>query len=207
MTKKPIGIDRGTIGIISIIPIQTPVNAMPRIADPDKRCQHVSDKAQCINEQVEGSLYCKGHDFRAEGRVEASRLRHYLLTDARYSGRLATLSDHEDIKSLREEIAFARMLIETRFNMIANEGELLAACGTLNSLLLTVERLVKACNQVERNLGTLLAKPTIVALGREIIEIIIDELEDIDDSDVIIDKISDRIIPAILDAGKNQDDD
>jgi len=180
---------------------------MPRIADPDKRCQHVSDRAQCTQERVEGSLYCKAHDFRAEGRVEAAKLRHYLLTDARFSGRLAALSDHEDIKSLREEIAFARMLIETRFNMIAGEGELLAACGTLNSLLLTVERLVKACNQVERNLGTLLAKPTIVALGREIIEIIIDELEDIDNSDVIIDKISDRIIPAILEAGKNQDDD
>ncbi len=207
MPKKPIGIDRGIRGLIPIVPIQIPVNTMARIADPDKRCQHVSDKAQCTQERVEDSLYCKGQDFRAEGRAEAAKLRHYLLTDARFSGRLATLSDHEDIKSLREEIAFARMLIETRFNMISGEGELLAACGTLNSLLLTVERLVKACNQVERNLGTLLAKPTIVALGREIIEIIIDELEDIDNSDIIIDKISDRIIPAILEAGKDQGDD
>jgi len=180
---------------------------MPRIADPDKRCQHVSDKAQCTQERVEGSLYCAGHDYRAEGRVEAAKMRHYLLTDARYSGRLATLSDHEDIKSLREEIAFARMLIESRFNMIAGDGELLAACGTLNSLLLTVERLVKACNLVERNLGTLLSKSSIVALGREIIEIIIEELEDIDDSDIIIDKISDRIVSAILTAGKDQGDD
>jgi len=180
---------------------------MGNTADPDKRCQHVHDKAQCTQERVEGSRFCEGHDFRAKGRVDAAKMRHYLLTDARYSGRLATLSDHEDIKSLREEIAFARMLIETRFNMITGEGELLAACGTLNSLLLTVERLVKACNQVERNLGTLLAKPTVVALGREIIEIIIDELEDVDDSDIIIDKISERIIDTILKAGKDQDDD
>jgi hypothetical protein len=154
--------------------------------------------------RAEGSKYCSGHDAAALKRLEAKKVRQYLLTDAQFSGRLAALTEHDDITSLREEIAFARMLIEKRFNMITDEGELLAACGTLNTLLLTVERLVKSCNLVERNLGTLLSKPSVLSLGREIIEIIVAELEDVEDSDEIIDRIGDQIIAVILESGKNQ---
>jgi len=96
------------------------------------------------------------------------------------------------------------MLIEKRFNMIHDDGDLLAACGTLNTLLLTVERLVKSCNLVERNLGTLLSKPSVLTLGREIIQIIVEELEDIAEHDEIIDRIGDRIISVILESGKDQ---
>jgi len=173
-------------------------------ASPETRCQHVSDDAQCPLKRVEGSKYCTTHDSHALKRAEAKKIRQYLLTDAAYSNRLASFSEHDDIKSLREEVGFARMLIEKRFNMISDDGELLAACGTLNTLLLTVERLVKSCNLVERNLGTVLSKPSILTLGREIIDIIVDELEDIEDSEDIIDHISDRIIAVILNAGKDQ---
>jgi len=174
------------------------------LPSPEKRCQHVNDDAQCPLERVEGSNYCHTHDAHALQRLEDKKVRQYLLTEAQYSNRLAALSDHDDIKSLREEIAFARMLIEKRFNMIHDDGDLLAACGTLNTLLLTVERLVKSCNLVERNLGTLLSKPSVLTLGREIIQIIVEELEDIAEHDEIIDRIGDRIISVILESGKDQ---
>ena len=177
---------------------------MVQNASPEKRCQHVHDDAQCPLERAEGSKYCTTHDPYALKRSVAKKVRQYLLTDAAYSNRLASFSEHDDIKSLREEVGFARMLIEKRFNMISDDGELLAACGTLNTLLLTVERLVKSCNQVERNLGTLLSKPSILILGREIIDIIVEELADVEDSEDIIDSISDRIVAVILNAGKDQ---
>jgi len=174
------------------------------IPSPEKRCQHVNDDAQCPLERVEGSIYCHTHDRHALKRLEDQKVRQYLLTEAQYSNRLAALSDHDDIKSLREEIAFARMLVEKRFNMIHDDGDLLAACGTLNTLLLTVERLVKSCNLVERNLGTLLSKSSVLNLGRDIIHIIVDELEEVEDKDEIIDRIGDRIIAIIIEAGKDQ---
>lgn len=178
---------------------------MAHIPEPEKRCQHVHEDAQCPMVRAEGSKYCSSHDATALKRLETKKVRQYLLTDAQFSGRLATLTEHGDITSLREEIAFTKMLLEKRFNMIMDDGDLLAACGTLNTLLLTIERLVKSCNLVERNLGTLLSKPSVLSLGREIIEIIVDELEDVDDSDEIIDRIGDRIIAVILESGKNQE--
>lgn len=178
---------------------------MPHIPEPKNRCQHVHEDAQCPVARVEGSKYCTSHDARALKRLETKKVRQYLLTDAQFSGRLAALTDHDDITSLREEIAFTKMLLEKRFNMIVDDGDLLAACGTLNTLLLTIERLVKSCNLVERNLGTLLSKPSVLSLGREIIEIIAGELEDVEDSDNIIDRIGDKIIAIILESGKDRE--
>lgn len=171
---------------------------------PEDRCQHSHDSAQCGRAKIEGSRFCDQHVRSGMSGLEAKKTRQYLLADARYSNRLATFSEHDDLKSLREEVAFARMLIEKRFNMVTCDTELLAACGTLNTLLLTVERLVKSCNQVERNLGSMLSKPSVLTLGREIIAVIVEELDGIDDYEDIVDKISERIVAVILDAGKDQ---
>jgi hypothetical protein len=171
---------------------------------PEDRCQHSHNSAQCGRAKLEDSRYCEQHIRSGLSNLEAKKTRQYLLADVRYSSRLAALSEHDDVKSLREEIGFARMLIEKRFNMIQNEADLLSACGTLNTLLLTVERLVKSCNQVERNLGSMLSKPSVLTLGREIISIIVEELDGIDDYEDIIDKISERIVSVILEAGKDQ---
>ena len=50
--------------------------------------------------------------------------------------RLHKFADHEEIRSLREEIALARMLAEPRWNMVKNDNDLIMACGSLNTLLL-----------------------------------------------------------------------
>jgi len=55
---------------------------------------------------------------------------------------LAQFAEHEEVKSLRDEIALARMLIERRFNLIKDDADLISACGSLNTLLLTVGRLM-----------------------------------------------------------------
>ncbi len=84
------------------------------------------------------SDYCQACGGRSL--APARRLRQYLLAKAQDSTRLAQFAEHEDVKSLRDEIALARMLIERRFNLIKDDADLIAACGSLNTLLLTVER-------------------------------------------------------------------
>jgi hypothetical protein len=60
------------------------------------------------------------------------------------------------------------MLIERRFNLIQSDADLIAACGALNTLLLTVERLVKSAHPIEKSLGTLLARSAVLRLAQQI---------------------------------------
>jgi hypothetical protein len=174
---------------------------MNRVTDPDdpNRCQGAAPDGQCMNEQEPGTPYCKVHGGRPEtAATEEKKL--YLLTEARYRTRLAQFAEHEQVKSLREEIALARMLIERRFDLIRNDNDLLNACGPINTMLLTVERLVKSAHTIEQNLGSLLSKPTVLKLGQEMVAIIIDELEGIDDYEAIVDRITARLVDTIAKA-------
>jgi hypothetical protein len=168
--------------------------------DRPNRCQAIVRNGQCGRDAQPGSKYCYSHNG-GNDLVEANNKRLYNLHKA--NARLATLSEHEDLKSLRDEISIARILIEDRFNLIKDESDLLSACGTLNSLLLTVERLVQSAHKLELNLGSLLAKPTLLALGNELVAIIIDELKDIPDYENVVNKISERVITVIAKASND----
>jgi hypothetical protein len=170
-------------------------------ADPD-RCSFTFEHEQCWNERAEGSTNCEAHGGKSTAEADEKKL--YFLSQARYRTRLAELSEHEEIKSLREEIALARMLIERRFDIIKSDEQLIQACAPINTMLLTVERLVKSAHIIEQNLGSLLAKPTVLRLGQQLCEIVIDELAGIDGHEEIVDRITDRIVRAIADS-KNEE--
>jgi len=126
----------------------------------------------------------------------------YQLLNPEYQNRLIALCEHEDAKHLREEIAIARMLLEERFNDIKSDAEFLAACGTLNSQLLTVAKLVQSAHKLEQKLGSLLAKPTLLAVGNKIVTTLVEELRGVEDYEALIDQISDKIIAAIVNISK-----
>ena len=136
---------------------------MDRVKDPadPRRCTGAAPEGQCLNVAEPGCDRCRVHGGRDKEAVEDKRL--CLLTKAQRRMRLAQLSEHEQIKSLRDEIALAGMLIEERFNKVKNDSDLISAFGPINMALLTVERLVKSAHTIEQNLGALLSKPTVLA--------------------------------------------
>ena len=167
------------------------------LADPE-RCKGAAPDGQCLN-RIEGeSDYCRVHGGRDNTKDQLKR--QYLLTEANYRTRLAQLAEHDEIKSLREEVALARMLIETRVNACRTDAELLASTGPINTQLLTLERLVRSCNQIEQNLGSLLSKTTVLKLGQLLCRIVVEELEDIDGYEAIVDRITHRLIATISNA-------
>jgi hypothetical protein len=172
--------------------------------EPDRpnRCQGITSNGQCSQNAQPGGNFCYAHNG-GHDRVAEQDQRMYQLLKAKDRSRLAALSEHNDVKSLRDEIAIARMLIEERFNLIQNDSDMLTACGALNSLLLTVERLVSSAHKLEQNLGSLLAKPTLLALGNELVSIVIDELHGIPNYEEVVDRISERVITAMAKAGSN----
>lgn len=170
---------------------------MKRVTDPadPNRCKANFEQEQCWNEAEPGSSNCSAHGGR--NKLIAESKRRYQLAEVEDRRRLSELSEAEDIKSLREEIGLIRMLIEKRMKVIKTEADLLTACGPLNSLFLTLDKLVKSCHTLEQSLGDLLSKQAVLRLGQALCEIVIEELQDVPGHEDIIDRIVDRLFPAI----------
>src|SRR5262245_22104950 len=111
---------------------------MERVKDPSdpQRCKAVFPHEQCWNRAAEGYDYCEVHGGRNNAAANERRI--YQLQEVRNRQRLAELSGHEELKSLREEIGLARILVERRFEMIKSDTQLLEACGPINTMLLTI---------------------------------------------------------------------
>jgi hypothetical protein len=170
---------------------------MDRVTNPEdpRRCKRTDRFGQCWNVAEPGSDYCRKHT--GTNKEDEQQIRLYRLTDARLRSRLSQLSDHEEVKSLREEIALTRILIEELLNSAKSQVELLAQCHTYNGLVTTLERLIKTSHQIEQNLGLLLSKPTVMLLGQQIIHILIEELKGVEQYEDRIDRITHRMFDTI----------
>jgi len=164
-------------------------------ADP-KRCQAVTGRGQCQAASVEGSDFCYGHGRK---KTHTDRLRHYLLSNPELQTRLNRQAAVEEVRSLREEIHLARVMVETRLDLVdeGDRGDMLAAFASVNTYLATIDKLVNSCHRMEVSLGSLLSKASVFALGQEIINVIADELQGIDGYEAIVDRISERVVVAI----------
>lgn len=172
-------------------------------SDPH-RCQATVAKGQCPNLATEGSKYCLKHTHNSND--HENRVRHYLLSNPELQTRLNRHAAVEEVRSLREEIHLARMMVEARLDLVeeGDRGEMLAAFSSVNTLLQTVEKLVSSCHRMEISLGGLLSKGSVLALGQEIVMILVDELQEIDGHEEIIDCISERVIKAIAEQGNKE---
>ena len=181
---------------------------MERVTDlaAPNRCKGAAPDGQCQNVAELGSEYCRVHG--GQNIQPAEDARGYLLAKVQDATRLATLSDElEPVKELRDAIGLQHMLIEKRYNLIHNDGDLLAACGPLNQMLMTMERLVNSCHRIQTNLGELLARQAVLTLAKTMVEIVIDELDGIEDYVIIVDRITQRLIDTIRNAGNPEQQD
>lgn len=179
----------------------SPYQRIPMRCDPadPQRCQSVLAEGQCPHLSIEGSDFCAVHAKVPKAEMHKQRLQHYLLSNPELQTRLNRQASVEEVRSLREEIHLARMMVETRLDLIedGDRGAMLAAFSNVNTYLQTIEKLVSSCHRMEVSLGNLLSKASIFSLGQEIVNIMVDELEGIDDYEEIVDRISERVVVAI----------
>ena len=173
---------------------------MERVTDPadPQRCQAPSGNGQCWGVKVEGSDYCRAH--ACAHRPLEKGMRQYFLAKAQDRARLASFAEHDDIKSLRDEIALTRMMIEGLWNSAQSDVERLAIYGRVNSHILTLEKLVKTCNQIEERLGNLLAKSTLLRVGTQICQLLVTRLEGLPNYEQLVDALIHDIIAVIQQA-------
>lgn len=167
-------------------------------ADP-RRCQAVQASGQCNNLSIEGANFCEIHGQVGKAELQERRLRHYLLSNPDLQARLNRQAAVEEVRSLREEIHLARMMVETRLDLIEDNdrGDMLAAFSNVNTYLQTIEKLVSSCHRMEVSLGNLLSKASVFTVGQEIVNALVDELQHVDGYEEIVDRISERIVVAI----------
>lgn len=160
------------------------------------RCEHTSKSGQCYHTAVEGSKFCADHCRDPQ----AGSKRQYMLNKAIYQQRYSAFAESDDLRTLKDEIAILRMVMQERLNMIGSDSEMLASCGQIASLAVTIERLVKSCHTLESRLGSLLAKPTLLGIANDMVQILLQELADQPNYEVLVDKISERILKVITEA-------
>ena len=160
------------------------------VEDDPRRCQGATRSGQCWNVASEGSNLCpmcSGRDMVEENR------RGYILTNPRLQERLTQLSAPEEIKSLQQEVAMAKMLIEERYNLVKTDQDAISAHGAINSMLLTVEKLISRSHILEQNLGQLFHKSTVIQMIQDFIKIVDDEIRPLEGGIKAVDRIVQRL--------------
>jgi hypothetical protein len=160
--------------------------------DDPRRCQGQHQHGQCRNVAVQGHERCPLHIGRALQNENKQKVRNYNL--AAYQARLDELVEAPQIMSLREEIAILRMMLERRLNGCKTEVELMGSANAVGDLIAKIEKVLTSCHRVEASTGLLLDKPTALAMGNRIIEVIATYIEDRD----LLDRIAGEIVHVIV---------
>ena len=174
-------------------------------ADPE-RCQAMVPNGQCINKRHLGSLYCLVHGGNKAGQAELIvKERNYLLGiwQARIDKKLAS----PDLKSLRDEVAIARMMLEVRLTHCKDASDLLLHSGAIADLITKIEKVVTSCHKLDTNLGQVLDKQALLNFAGRVIQIISTVLSGLENGDKYIDEIGNLILSEVGKLGNLVGDD
>lgn len=148
---------------------------------PD-RCQMVvGGKYQCSNKVVEGSQYCPSHGGASVATARKRQaLQNYQLSvyNARFMQSAEEKRGSSEIKSLRDEIALTRALLEDLLNRCDSPLKMELQQGNILKHLETVEKLVRSAHKLELEMQQLLDREQIIAFGKAVINIISDIVQD-----------------------------
>jgi len=137
-------------------------------ADPH-RCQGVCRSGQCPFPAVIGGKYCICHGGVSELRkIEKNNIHSYRL--AQYQARVDALTDSPTIKSLRDEIAIVRFLVQKQLD--ACNGDITSIGSIIAMLVATIESLVISCTKVENTLKDFIDHENAFELAQNLMSIV-----------------------------------
>jgi len=165
------------------------------------QCEFTYSTGQCNEEALEGDRFCTLHTHLDP---EKHQKRLYNLLKYKYRTRYQQIGDHESLRSLRDEVAIAKMVLEETLNSVHNESELLASRADIAHQLATIDKLVASTVKMETQLGSLLAKPTLLKIAGDIVQILLAKLQDVPNHEILIDEISAEILKTITNVNENE---
>jgi len=164
-------------------------------ANDPERCQSTIPGGQCKHTALPGSDKCAVH---AKG-LKGDELRYYLLTNKLIGDAARRHAGADEIKSLRDEIAITRAIMERRLNTVKTDAELASAMPQIHSYMMALEKLVSSCHQMEVKLGALLDKTALLTVAQKIINVIDTKItrDMVPERDELIAEIAREIVQAI----------
>lgn len=163
------------------------------IKDPDdpERCTAISGTRQCNKRKMAGFDYCAYHNSGQLSKMRKEQQRQYLLSNWRQE--IDHYANNDQIKSLREEIAICRLLMQQVLNKCEDGQDLILYSGKIMEITNTLKGLITTCHHMDEKTQFLVDKNQIVMLAGQILEII---AEHVSDGDVMI-AIAEQIQHAI----------
>ena len=161
-------------------------------ADDPWRCQSTMKTGQCPNKATSLGGTCLVHGGNSHLQAEErKRITNYKLNKFRKS--LERHASSPKLKTLNDEVAILRMLLEEQLNQCADVYDLTLKSHIVSDLVVKLEKLVKSCHTLEVSLGGVMDKNTLISFATDIIEIISSHVED----EAILTAISNGILALV----------
>ena len=139
---------------------------------------------------------------------EITSLRNYQLS--RFKAKLERHAESPNIKSLRDEVAILRMMLESKLDQCGDVTDLILQSGPISDMVLKIDKVVNSCHKLEGSMGQLIDKTAILQLAQEFIAIVTGTIGDAtiekELKSTMIDKIADQILESVGRVGKKEDD-
>lgn len=155
--------------------------------DDPSRCQANGAYGQCPFKALDGGNYCPRHGNNQIAAKKQREHRNYNLHRIRAD--MEKKIDSPEIKSLREEIALIRLILEKIVNRCEDDADLMLESDKIGELVSKVQTLVTSCHKIEISSQHLLDRNAIINIATNLIEVIVKHVKDPD----IIDLISEEI--------------
>jgi hypothetical protein len=156
-----------------------------------ERCEGTIVSGQCINVKMPNTNYCPIHGGpKSIQSTDLAAKRTYRLQ--RWQNRVGEMADNGNIKSLREEVAILRMILEEMLNSCKDSMDLLMYSQRMSDLVIKIEKLVTSCDRLENRMGLLLSKDSVLQLAATYVQIINNYVIDPE----VIEKISEEMVSA-----------
>lgn len=173
-------------------------NKFIRACEPDdpQRCQSGGAKGQCPYRAVEGAQYCPRHGGNKVQEVARAKVRsQYDL--AMWRASIEHFSEHDSIKSLRDETGIMRMLLQTTLEKCKSQNDLMLWQPKISELVNDIRTLVTSMHRLDTSLGVMLDKTAALNLAMTMVEIVAEEVVD----DGIADRIGKRFAQLVANSG------
>ena len=160
--------------------------------DDPRRCKSNIKTGQCPFLAEEGCENCMMHGANKEI-AKAEKIEQSNYNIAKWQKRINEKANAPGVKSLREEVAMLRILMEEEWNMCNDEKELLMHSPRLSDLAKDIDKVLGSCHRIEQSSGQMLDKTLAMNFGAQVITIIGGYIKD----DDILDKIGNDILEAL----------
>jgi hypothetical protein len=143
---------------------RTSIERIKKDDDPD-RCQGINALGQCRFKVIPTTQYCPLHGHARVRSLERARVFKYQLERADFQNRLDGFANSETIKSLDEELAILRLLVQN----FLKAHDIESVSTSIVDLIRSINNLSLICAKANVRLSTILEAESAVAMARRVL--------------------------------------